>query len=104
MTMKFKDKTRGGRECRIYATDGGGIYPIHGAVRVEEIWVTETWTARGENVWDERGGDDLLPIREPSEAAVEAAVAAVNGIIGVEPAVRAALRVAYAVDGIGGGE
>ena len=30
--MKFKDKTRGGLEKRIYATDGDAPYSIHGAV------------------------------------------------------------------------
>ena len=42
-------RTRDGREARIYATDGGGDYPIHGATRWpgERVWEDATWTARG---------------------------------------------------------
>ena len=30
--MKKKYRTKDGREVRIYATDGVGHYPVHGAV------------------------------------------------------------------------
>ncbi|MEN6532709.1 MAG: hypothetical protein ABFD89_03550 [Bryobacteraceae bacterium] len=46
-------QTRDGRPARIYATDGGGKYPIHGAVFLsgdstsDPWWVVETWTAEG---------------------------------------------------------
>ena len=48
--MISKDKqyrTRDGREVRIYATDGKGIYPVHGAVKVEDGWLSYTWKATG---------------------------------------------------------
>lgn len=40
-------KTRDGREVRIYATDCGEGFPIHGAIRYEKGWSSETWTAEG---------------------------------------------------------
>lgn len=52
--MISKDKTyttRDGREVRIYATDGGGTHPVHGAVRNAggiDGWIAFTWAAGGE--------------------------------------------------------
>lgn len=42
-------KTKGGLDVRIYATDGGGKFPIHGAIRASESepWVLRTWTGEG---------------------------------------------------------
>ena len=40
-------RTRDGREVRIYATDGGGHKPIHGAIREGENWVAYTWLYDG---------------------------------------------------------
>ena len=40
-------RTRDGREVRIYATDGGGHKPIHGAIREGESWVAYTWLYDG---------------------------------------------------------
>ena len=53
-------KTRDGREVRIYATDGGGPQPVHGAVSGLNFWSTATWSKNGsyklvygqENDWD----------------------------------------------------
>jgi hypothetical protein len=42
-----KYRTRDGREVRIYATDGKGVYPVHGAVKVEGGWCFSTWKATG---------------------------------------------------------
>ena len=41
-------RTRDGREVRIYATDGYGSYPVHGAVLTEEGWFPRHWTEQGE--------------------------------------------------------
>jgi hypothetical protein len=42
-------KTRDGREVRIYATDGGGEFPVHGAIRKPgDIWESQCWGANGE--------------------------------------------------------
>lgn len=42
-------RTRDGRSVRIFATDGGGDFPILGAVFVErgQAWLPESWTASG---------------------------------------------------------
>jgi len=39
--------TRSGREVRIYATDGCGNYPIHGAVRYDNGWEFQRWRFDG---------------------------------------------------------
>ena len=55
--------TRNGRRARIYATDGGGTYPIHGAIQNDNLWYTAVWTAIGEiSVGNEGPGlSDLMP-------------------------------------------
>jgi hypothetical protein len=45
--MNKKYKTRDGREVRIYATDGRGTYPAHGAIEITEGWESTSWTAGG---------------------------------------------------------
>jgi len=40
-------RTRNGREVRIYATDGGGLYPVHGAILEGGVWLHETWRRDG---------------------------------------------------------
>jgi hypothetical protein len=48
--MISKDKTyrtRDGREVRIYATDGFGDAPIHGAVKRQDDWDCICWTEDG---------------------------------------------------------
>ena len=47
LDLTKKLQTRDGREVRIYATDGGGQYPIHGAVLEDGVWEPETWTIDG---------------------------------------------------------
>jgi len=43
-------RTRDGREVRIYATDAGGAYPIHGSIAkpTSGEWQLGRWTGRGE--------------------------------------------------------
>jgi len=40
-------KTRDGREVRIYATDGTGPYPVHGAIRESNGWYSCNWSQYG---------------------------------------------------------
>ena len=54
-------RTRDGREVRIYATDGRGIYPVHGAVKVEDGWTPYTWKEVG--VEGVSNVNDLIEIR-----------------------------------------
>ena len=49
-----KYTTRDRREARIYATDGAGSYPLHGAVKQENgEWHTVEWTEDGYYLADE---------------------------------------------------
>ena len=41
-------RTRDGREVRIYAVDGGGKMPVHGAVLERGEWLPELWSASGD--------------------------------------------------------
>lgn len=50
--MISKDKqyqTKSGKPVRIYATDGGGEYPVHGAIYDENTgtWSVEHWRING---------------------------------------------------------
>jgi hypothetical protein len=107
--MKFKNETRGGRPVRIYATDAGGDYPIHGAYQGDDgQWYSSAWVADGRAyaLVREKSAFDLLPLREPSEAAVEEArEKAASREYGIKPTpdlVRAILTAAYEIDGIDG--
>lgn len=42
-------RTRCGYPVRIYATDGTGAYPIHGAYCKDGEWIVATWTIEGQN-------------------------------------------------------
>jgi len=56
-------RTRDNRRVRIYATDGGGFYSIHGAVASgNSYWEPMTWTENG--VWRAQSNlhrNDLVP-------------------------------------------
>lgn len=45
---EYKDV--GGNQVRIYATDGGNGAQIHGAVCINDHWMSRNWTASGQ--WD----------------------------------------------------
>lgn len=61
-------RTRDGREARVYAVDGGGNWPVHGAIRGRDgVWSAEAWTKDGWcSVWDEVSDCDLLPPTPPA--------------------------------------
>jgi len=42
-------RTRCGHQVRIYATDGAGCYPIHGAYCEDGEWIVATWAIEGQN-------------------------------------------------------
>jgi hypothetical protein len=57
-------KTREGREVRIYATDGVGTYPIHGAIKRSDGWVSATWGSTGYVVSPGREmPDDIIEVK-----------------------------------------
>ncbi len=46
-------KTRDGREVRIYAVDGGGQFPVHGAVKFSgTAWTPNEWSETGSHLGD----------------------------------------------------
>ena len=60
---KWKETTRSGAKVRIYAQDGGGRHPIHGAVE-GACWIAKVWSANGRFAGDDvNHPDDLLPVR-----------------------------------------
>jgi hypothetical protein len=58
-------KTRDGRDVRIYATDGGGSYPTHGAIKRGEGWISASWGSGGYVVSPCREmQDDLIEVKQ----------------------------------------
>lgn len=67
--MKWKPgkeyRTRSGRRGRVYATDGAGTAPIHGAILLGNGWLEITWENNGHFLPDGEHGNDLMPpVRE----------------------------------------
>ena len=61
---KWKETTRDGSKVRIYAQDGGGKYPMHGAIWANGIWHPRKWKANGRFSNNETyHPDDLIPDR-----------------------------------------
>lgn len=52
--------TRGGREVRIYARDGAGAYPIHGAIFADTGWRIERWSKDGRYYCQANSSDNDL--------------------------------------------
>ena len=57
-----KSRTRDGREVRIYATDAGGKYPVHVAMKINTEWVPFNWKEDGNGV--AARGNDLIEVKE----------------------------------------
>jgi len=66
--MTFKPgetyKTRDGREARVYAVDGAGIWCIHGAIKEYGEWCSASWFSSGRADSDTSDGDLMPPKRE----------------------------------------
>ena len=55
-------RTRDGREVRIYATDGVGSHPVHGAIKNPDGWRQATWMHDG--YWASVDmGSDLIEVK-----------------------------------------
>ena len=62
ITKKYT--TRSGLPVRIYATDGAGQHPIHGAIKYEGGWDDNTWCADGAYTAGDAGGSrSLIPVK-----------------------------------------
>ena len=58
--------TRDGRKVRIYATDGSGVYPIHGAIKTEGGWWAYQWDINGLRVGG-NSANNLINVPETVE-------------------------------------
>lgn len=61
-----KDKqytTRDGREVRIYATDGAGLCPVHGAIRESNGWYSCKWSSCGKYSEEPDSPSDLIEVK-----------------------------------------
>lgn len=65
MGMGKTYRTRDGREVRIYAVDGGGLYPVHAAYLEPSCgWISAIYTARGHQHCDEcDAAADLIEVK-----------------------------------------
>ena len=50
ISMDKQYRTKDGREVRIYAVDGGGYYPVHGAIKTDNGWDNTCWEKNGQYV------------------------------------------------------
>ena len=55
-------RTRDGREVRIYAVDGGGDWPVHGAYVDRDTWRIRSWTADG-CIYNQKTDADLIEVK-----------------------------------------
>jgi len=62
ISMDKKYRTRDGREVRIYAVDGDGSHPVHGAIKINTGWRSCTWEQEGFHLVDE-GYCDLIEVK-----------------------------------------
>ena len=62
---KKQYKTRDGREVRIYAVDGGGDKPVHGAIANKGKWDFHCWSSLGDWASQECAATplDLIEVR-----------------------------------------
>jgi len=57
ISMDKTYRTRDGREVRIYATDGGGMHPVHGSIKMNYGWRSCTWLFDGRITCADSCGD-----------------------------------------------
>ena len=62
ISMDKKYRTRDGREVRIYALDGDGSRPVHGAFKDKEKWALCSWDKDGVQGCSE-GPFDLIEVK-----------------------------------------
>jgi len=63
ININKKYQTRNGQKVRIYVTDGGGEYPVHGAAWKNNKWYLHTWTESGKYEFISEPSDlDLIEV------------------------------------------
>lgn len=61
ISMDKQYRTKSGLEVRIYATDVGGDFPIHGAVLIDGKWKFRAWRYTGS--WGAESEYDLIEVK-----------------------------------------
>ena len=56
-------RTRDGGEARIYATDGGGTHPVHGAIKLKDGWEAVAWRIDGRLGGYQQTDSDLIEVK-----------------------------------------
>jgi hypothetical protein len=56
-------RTQGGSEVRLYCVDGGGRYPVHGALKCSGRWQAASWTASGHYWGTGTHANDLIEVK-----------------------------------------
>jgi hypothetical protein len=62
ININKKYRTRDGQEVRIYATDGTGSHPVHGAVKISIGWISCCWMQEGFHMVN-GGSYDLIEVK-----------------------------------------
>ena len=57
-------KTRDGRDVRIYATDGTGHHPVHGAIREFNGWYSCNWSQYGKYSEEPDSPSHLIEVKQ----------------------------------------
>ena len=52
ITLDKKYKTVSGLEVKIYSVGNGGVYPVHGAIKLDSVWRISNWLSDGINSKD----------------------------------------------------
>ena len=56
-------RTKNGFAVRIYATDGGGTYSVHGAILKSNEWGFTRWNKYGVDIYGSHDGDNLVEVK-----------------------------------------
>lgn len=47
--LNKKYRTKSGLEVKIYSVDNGGMYSVHGAIKLDSVWRISNWLSNGIN-------------------------------------------------------
>jgi hypothetical protein len=63
ISMGKQYATRDGRDVRIYATDGRGVFPVHGAIMGDDKWCLSQWDPDGKRFSKLDSSSDLIEVK-----------------------------------------
>ena len=65
--------TTDGAVARIYATDGGGAFPVHGALSINKCWLPQAWDSNGKSYDENRSLSRPVTKNELKQAGIPTA-------------------------------